>query len=275
MSGDEAHVDRSLERSVVEKSTFTKNELIRAMPPHAFDEEAGEYFALVCLDRLASRKAIEAENADAIARVDQALTSADAAAQAGDTPAFTRAYRDARRHAPQALSALALMHALRGSPDPRTQPLTERYAHVVAEASKIRHNARVTLAMHSDGMSDAQKSALVSTLRTSLEQTGLPLSVDDKPCAKNDLGRTHVDVNGTANCKWGSLGHMCKPTFVVAATACGETPRKLLESSLDGAGGVHAKDPNKALERAVAETKFDAVASELQRVIQDEVPIEE
>jgi hypothetical protein len=275
VTGDESQMNRSLKKSVVESSRFSHNELIVAKPPHAFDPERGEYFALVCLNRLKAVSVVENEARDPIARLETALASAETARANGDVPMFTRAFRDARQHAPRAFSSLALLHALRGASDPRGGALTAGFAGVVAEASRIRHAARVTLSMDADGMDDAQKSALVSHLRTSLEGTGLPLSVDEKPCGKTDKGRTHVNVKGQANCKWGSLGHMCKPIFVVAATACGEAPRKLLESSLEGAGGVHAKDPNKALEKAVAGTKFDAVASELTRVIHSEVPIDE
>jgi len=275
VASDSSQMNRSLKKSVVESSSFSHNELIVAKPPHAFDPARSEYFALVCLNRMKATNVIDGESRDSIGQLETAIASAETARQNGDVPMFTRAFRDARQHAPRAFSSLALMHALRGANDPRSAALTAGFAGVMAEASRIRHAARVTLSMDADGMDEAQKGALVSHLRTSLEPTGLPLSVDEKPCGKADKGRTHVNVRGQANCKWGSLGHMCKPVFVVAATACGEAPRKLLESSLEGAGGVHAKDPQKALEKAVAGTKFDGVASELTRVIHAEVPLDD
>lgn len=274
-TGDDTQMGRSLKRSVAESSRFSHNELIVAKPPHGLDDERGEYFALVCLNRMKATSVIDGESREAIARLETALSSAEAAKQAGDMPMFTRAFRDARKEAPRAFSSMALMHALRGAADPRASTLTASYASLIAEATRIRHAARVTVSMDADGMDAAHKSALTALLRTSLEPAGLPLSVDDKPCTKKDAGRTHVNVKGQANCKWGSLGHMCKPVFVVAATACGETPRTLLESSLEGAGGVHAKDPNKALEKAVAGTSFVSVGQELTRAIRSEVPVDE
>lgn len=263
----------SSERTVTEKfeqrARFAHAELIR--PVGATAELGRETHALACLDRAAASAALERDLAPSLAAFRASCRRAREATDRQDSAGFASAYRAATQAAISGLAVVAQLRAL-ARPSTAEAELDRESADLVEQASRFRAAASFRLAVTGDVPDDLRR-VVADAFRGALATVAREVRLADD-CGNASRAVYLVRVRAEGDCRWGTLGHTCRPRFGVHAEQC-TSGRVVLDASVHPAelGASDARDPERALRKAIRPLSAELIEPSLREAFAAELPL--
>jgi len=262
---------RSLKQVIREQADFRHAELIRIAGAPA--QRGDEAWALACLDREEALEVLRREMEASLARFESAAARARAAIATKDAPGFTQAFTESVSLEPELLPRLAQMRAIAAEPPAEERAVAAAVRELHLEAGRIRGDAIIRLQLRAADVPADLRDAVLESFRAAVSDLGLRAVVTrDGACAP---GSHLVRVDVEPSCRWGSLGHACRPKFAVEGEAC-DSHRVAFQAGFDDlTQGTDAREIERALRKALGRIDREKLKGKLRDLLGAEFPLVE
>lgn len=266
---DRAVASRSLKQVIKERADFRHAELIQAAG--APEERDGVTWALACLDRERALETLRGEMATPLARFESAAGRAREALARKDGPGFTQAFHESVALEPELLPAFAGLRAIAAAPPAEERAFAAAIRELHQAAGRMRGEAQIHLQVRADALPPDLRDAVTEAFRGAIAGMGLRTVVTRDASCPAGVHRVQVDVKPA--CRWGSLGHWCKPRFTMSGEAC-DTHRVVFEAGLDDlAQGADPREVDRALRKALLRIDHEKLGKKMRELFASELPL--
>ena len=260
---------RSLKQVIRERADFRHAELIQAAG--APEERDGVTWALACLDRERALDTLRREMETPLARFESAAVRAREALARKDGPGFTQAFHESVALEPELLPRFAGLRAIAAAPPEEERAFAASIRELHQAAGRRRAEAQIHLQVRADGLPPDLRDAVTEAFRAAIAGLGLRTVVARDGACPDGVHRVQVEV--TPACRWGSLGHWCRPRFTLSGEAC-DTHRVVFEAGLDDlAQGVDPREVERALRKALLRIDHEKLEKKMRELFASELPL--
>lgn len=261
---------RRLNQTFMEVSAFAQGHLVKDVG--AVEEQNGRFYALACLDRVETAKALELELGQHLQEYKNAHERASECFSNSDSAGFVVALRTATAAAKVASPLIAQLTALVGDHPAQVQ-LGRDQLELSRLAAEARSAVSVGIVLNTDDLSDAQRSQLLGSVHSALTDLGISAVSTQKGCKENPKPTHQLTIDAEALCAWGSLGHTCNPVLGLTLVSCADEQQvgrgQINDKKLRGVDG---RDINRALSKALDKIDEAAITPYLSKTLGNAIP---
>ena len=266
-----------LTSNIKQSSRFEHGELVRLMgQPH---KHQGRHYALACLERDALVRIYDADLKQGMAQFAEANTQAVQGFDAGNNAAFTTAWRMAQKEADKVNSIFVQVRVVQEEPSELEEEFRAAWNSLLQNKIEIQSQEVLIAFKADDDFSSQLGRDAEEKLRQAIMDMGLTVRPATASCGDLKKPTYVIEVLAESGCRWGGLGHSCKPNLQITTRHCGGpvAERVVFKANLEDpkAKGSDPRKKEKALSKAIKKMNKDTFATLLSKSFASEIPFDE